>query len=304
MILRIVFLLALAVPLWAQTATVTGVLSMQVSLDRQGFSPGVIDGRWGRQTRAALIAWQLAHGLPPTAETDPLHQPVALPRQVLYTNYTVTAADLAALGPCPTDWLARSKLPAMPHETLLEAVAEKFHCREWLLSNLNPQIADWANVAADTVLKVPNITPLPLPQAARVQISLTQKFIRAFDATGRIIAHFPCSIAARQEKRPVGTLTVVNVVFHPNYTFDPAVFPELDEAQRGYGKLIVPPGPNNPVGTAWIGLNLPGYGIHGTPHPDDIGRTESHGCFRLANWNAERLASMVAIGTTVEVVAD
>ena len=141
-------------------------------------------------------------------------------------------------------------------------------------------------------------------KAAKLRVFLGQKFIRAYDNQDRVMAHFPCSIAAKQEKRPVGTLTVVNVALNPNYTYDPVNFPELDEQQRGYGKLIISPGPNNPVGMAWIGLSKPGYGIHGTPHPEDIGKTESHGCFRLANWNAERLARMVEIGTPVEVIAD
>jgi lipoprotein-anchoring transpeptidase ErfK/SrfK len=62
---------------------------------------------------------------------------------------------------------------------------------------------------------------------------------------------------------------------------------------------MLPPGPNNPVGVAWVGLNRSGYGIHGTPKPEEVGRTESHGCFRLANWNAEYFAQLVSIGTTV-----
>ena len=153
-------------------------------------------------------------------------------------------------------------------------------------------------------MKLPNTLSdaKPPQRAAKLRVYLTQKFIRAFDAEDRVIAHFPCSIAAKQEKRPVGTLMVVNVALNPNYTFDPVNFPELDAQQKGYGKLVIPPGPNNPVGMAWIGLSKPGYGIHGTPHPEDIGKTESHGCFRLANWNAERLARMVEIGTPVEII--
>ena len=132
-------------------------------------------------------------------------------------------------------------------------------------------------------------------------MNLAGKFLRAYDGRGRLIAHFPCSIAAQKEKRPAGSLTVAAIAANPNYTFDPVTFPELDETQRGYGKLIIPPGPNNPVGTAWISLSLPGYGIHGTPHPEQIGKTESHGCFRLANWNAERLLKMVEVGTPVTI---
>ena len=141
----------------------------------------------------------------------------------------------------------------------------------------------------------------PVP-AAKVRVSLSAKTVAAYDDGGKLTALFPCSIAADKEKRVPGQLTVQTVAVNPNYTFDPVNFPELDDTQKGYGKLIVPPGPKNPVGTAWIGLSRVGYGIHGTPHPDQIGKTFSHGCFRLANWNANRLAQMVQIGTPVEVV--
>jgi lipoprotein-anchoring transpeptidase ErfK/SrfK len=147
-----------------------------------------------------------------------------------------------------------------------------------------------------------NLPPARYVAAAKARVSLSAETITAYDNGGKIIALFPCSIAADKGKRVPGQLTVQAVAINPNYTFDPVNFPELDDTQKGYGKLIVPPGPKNPVGTAWIGLSRVGYGIHGTPHPDQIGKTFSHGCFRLANWNATRLAQMVVIGTPVEVV--
>ena len=293
----LLFIFLLATVARADDAT----LSLQVTLDRFGFSPGTIDGRGGPQTRAAVMAWQLANDMPATGELTGACAPAELPAEMLYTNCIVTADDFAQLGPFPKDWLERSKLPRMACETVVELFAERFHCKEALLRRLNP---DATNCAVGATLKLPNtLTDTKLPRkAATLRVFLGQKFIRAFDAEGRIIAHFPCSIAAKQEKRPVGTLAVANVALNPNYTFDPVNFPELDAQQKGYGKLVISPGPNNPVGMAWIGLNKPGYGIHGTPHPEDIGRTESHGCFRLANWNAERLARMVEIGTPVEVI--
>lgn len=271
-------------------------LSLQVTLDRLGFSPGAIDGRPGPQTRAALAAWQLANDLPAT------DTPAELPAEMLYTNVTLTAADLDQLGPYPKDWRERSQLPRLACETVRELLAERFHCRESLLQRLNPALSNWPTGAT---VKLPNTLPVaPARRAARLRVWLTSKFIRAYDERVRLIGHFPCSIAAKQEKRPVGTLTVANVAFQPNYTFDPENFPELDVAQKAYGKLIIPPGPNNPVGSAWIGLSKAGYGIHGTPFPEDIGKTESHGCFRLANWNADRLARMIEIGTPVEITLE
>jgi len=143
--------------------------------------------------------------------------------------------------------------------------------------------------------------PDPSAKAAFITIRLSDKTLEAFDANTNLLAHFPCSIARRVEKRPAGELHVEVIAPNPNYTFDPEVFPESSEARQLNRKLILPPGPNNPVGTAWIGLDKPGYGIHGTPNPEQVGRTESHGCFRLANWNAEYLLKLVSIGTLVRV---
>jgi lipoprotein-anchoring transpeptidase ErfK/SrfK len=134
-----------------------------------------------------------------------------------------------------------------------------------------------------------------------VVISLSAKMLQVFDEKTNLLAHFPCSIAQRVEKRPAGELHVAVLAPNPNYTFDPEVFPESAEAQELGRKLILQPGPNNPVGTVWIGLDKPGYGIHGTPNPEQVGRTESHGCFRLANWNAEYLLKLAWVGMPVYV---
>ena len=154
----------------------------------------------------------------------------------------------------------------------------------------------------DTTVRVPRIEPAPVRgKAAFVRIYLSDRTLEAFDERTNLLAHFPCSIAKRMEKRPVGELHVVTAAANPNYTFKPAVFPESDEARELGRNLLLPPGPNNPVGTVWIGLDRPGYGIHGTPRPEEVGRTESHGCFRLANWNAEYLRRLVTVGTPVFV---
>ena len=147
----------------------------------------------------------------------------------------------------------------------------------------------------------PEVVPRP-GVAARLQIRLGARELEVTDAAGRVIAHFPVSIARRVEKRPVGELRVRVVVAGPDYTIDPALFADSAEARElGGRKLILPPGPNNPVGVAWIGLDRPGYGIHGTPEPANVGRTESLGCFRLANWNAELLLRMVWVGMPILV---
>jgi lipoprotein-anchoring transpeptidase ErfK/SrfK len=153
-----------------------------------------------------------------------------------------------------------------------------------------------------TVLKIPAVTyPDPTDRAALVVIHLADRYLEAFDTESNLLVHFPCSIAAKVDKRPVGRLHVAVVAAHPNYTFDPEIFAESAEARAIGHKLTLPPGPKNPVGVAWIGLDKPGYGIHGTPSPEQIGRTESHGCFRLANWDAEYLLKLVWIGLPVDV---
>ncbi len=218
------------------------------------------------------------------------------------TNYTVTTNDLARLQPLGTTWLGKSQQSALDYETILELVAEKGHAHPLFIKRLNPSV-DWTNVTAGVELRIPNVSyPPSRARAAFAVIHLAGKTLQAFDANTNLLALCPCSIAARVEKRPVGELHVAVVAPNPNYTFDPEVFPESAEAQQLGRKLILPPGPNNPVGVAWIGLDRPGYGIHGTPSPEQVGRTESHGCFRLANWNAEHLLKLVTVGTPVRVV--
>ncbi len=278
------------------------LFEVQVALARAGISSGSFDGVIGSQTRAAIRAFQLREGLAETgtadAETKARLQ-LALPP---LTSYVVGSNDLARLQPISTTWLGKSQQTALDYETVLELVAERGHAHPLLIKRLNPTV-DWTNVTAGVEVRIPSVSYPPVrTKAGFIVIHLSGKTLKAFDVNTNLLAHFPCSIAARVEKRPVGELHVAVVAPNPNYTFDPEVFPESPEAQKLGRKLILPPGPNNPVGMAWIGLDRPGYGIHGTPAPEQVGRTESHGCFRLANWNAEYLIKLVTVGTTVRVV--
>jgi lipoprotein-anchoring transpeptidase ErfK/SrfK len=266
-----------------------------------GISAGSIDGSIGSQTRAALTAFQIQQRLPATGELDTNTRSRLLLVNEPFTSYNVTPTDLARLQPLASTWLGKSQQSALDYETILELVSEKFFAHPNLIRRLNPSI-DWSNVVAGTAVQVPDAAyPPPTAHAAFVTIHLSGKTLEAFDDQTNLLAHFPCSIAKRVEKRPVGELHVAVIAPNPNYTFDPEIFPESPEAQQLNHKLILPPGPNNPVGVAWIGLDRPGYGIHGTPSPEQVGRTESHGCFRLANWNAEYLLRLVAVGTPVYV---
>lgn len=278
------------------------ILEAQVALARRAISPGSIDGAIGAQTRAAIAAFQRTHNLMETRGLDTNTLSLLTLEAPLLTGYAVTTNDLARLQPLGKTWLAKSQQLALDYETILELVAERAHAHPALILKLNPGV-DWANVVAGTVLKIPDVVyPEPGDKAAFVVIHLSDKYLEAFGTATNLLAHFPCSIAAKVDKRPVGELHVVDIVSRPNYTVNPALFPESAELRALGRKLILPPGPNNPVGVAWIGLDKPGYGMHGTPSPEQIGRTESHGCFRLANWDAEYLVKLVWIGMPVEVV--
>jgi lipoprotein-anchoring transpeptidase ErfK/SrfK len=280
---------------------VRDVLEAQVALARRAISPGAIDAAIGSQTRAAIAAFQRSQQLLETGALDTNTRPLLTLDGPLLTHYVVTTNDLARLQPLGKTWLAKSEQSALEYETILELVAEKAHSHPLLIEKLNPGV-NWTNVPAGTVLKIPDVNyPEPTNKAAFVVIHLSGKFLEAFDENTNLLAHFPCSIAARVDKRPVGELHVIVVAPNPNYTVDPALFPESAELRAIGHKLILPPGPNNPVGVAWIGLDRPGYGMHGTPAPEQVGRTESHGCFRLANWDAEYLMKLVWVGMPVFV---
>jgi lipoprotein-anchoring transpeptidase ErfK/SrfK len=270
----------------------------QIALERLHFSCGFIDGEGGMRTAPTLRAFQKSRGLPVTGAVDAATWQALGHGGPSFTTYTVTQADVDAVQPPLPTWLEKSRADHLGYHALWDLLGEKFHSKRAYLRALNP-----GEPSVGTVLRVPNLEPAPPPmQAARVEVSLGGRTIEALDETGRVIAHFPCSIAKDKEKRPSGQLTVKVIVHHPNYTFDPKLFPEAVANEGLHTRLIIPPGPRNPVGSVWIGLSLPGYGMHGTPEPENVARTMSHGCFRLANWNAEALAGLVRVGTPVDVV--
>jgi lipoprotein-anchoring transpeptidase ErfK/SrfK len=281
---------------------VRDVLEAQIALARRAISSGSIDAALGSQTREALSVFQGIESMPQTGALDAETRTRLMLDAPLLTTHVVTTNDLAQLQPLGKTWLAKSQQSALDYETELELVAEKSHSHPALIRQLNPSV-NWTNITPGTVLQIPDVNyPAPTNKAAFAVIHLAGKFLEVFGMETNLLAHFPCSIAALDEKRPVGELHVVAVApKKPNYTFHPELFPESPEAKTLDHELILPPGPNNPIGVAWIGLDKTGYGIHGTPAPEQVGRTESHGCFRLANWDAEYLSRLVWVGMPVVI---
>lgn len=281
---------------------VATVLEAQIALGRRDFSCGSIDGVYGLQTASAVKAFQGMLELPVTGVLDEATKAKLTLEAEPMTQLGLSAQDLARLQPLRPTWQGKSEQSALDYETALEMIAERAHSAPALIRRLNPN-AIWDRVDPAMRFTVPSFPPKnSRPKAERIAIYLTDHVLEPLDADDHVLAHFPVSIAARVEKRPAGELHVVVLVSNPDYTFEPENFPESDEAKTLGHKLILPPGPNNPVGLVWIGLDRPGYGIHGTPEPEHVGRTESHGCFRMTNWDAVALLDYVAIGTPVEVV--
>lgn len=283
-------------------ASIDVLFAVQTRLDRHHFSTGGIDGRWGPKSEKALAAWQHMKHQSGTGQLDDAVIASLGDTNGILTTYTVTAADHASLTPHPSSWLERSKMERMGHVTIEELVAEKFHLYRAALRRLNPNIP-WPDPPAGVMLTVPDVRSRALPRLSRLEIRLGEKTLRAYDEEGNLAAQFPCSIASSKAKRPEGeTLHVVVWAENPDYTFDPELFSDSPEAATIGKRLIIPPGPNNPVGVAWIGLDRPGYGIHGTPSPEAISHTESHGCFRLTNWDAFKLVRAVRTDLPVAVL--
>jgi len=274
------------------------MLALQICLDRRGFSPNAMDGQYGVKTHAALTAYCASKGLQPSkpgAECNAM-ETLFPGESEFFVDHEVTTNDLNAIVTIPSDPALKAKLPHMGYESIKEMFAERGHVTENTLARLNPRIK-WDAVTAGTVIRLPEVSPAAVGEKATlVKVSLGRFTVTVLDAAGKPMAVFPCSIARDKAKRPPpGEIKITTYIDNPNYTYTPDYTPKGKKPTR----RIFAPGPNNPVGTVWMGLSLPGYGIHGTPSPATIGRAESHGCFRLANWNAEKLFSLVQPGTRV-----
>ncbi len=305
----------------AQTAPGADALQVQVMLDRAGFSPGAIDGKMGANTRKALELFT-ASGAQQSADVTPT------------TGYRITAADVA--GPfierVPTDMMESAKLPTLGYTSVIETIAERFHTTPAFLRQLNPG----ATFAADQEIQVPNVEPMTLPtdstavlepkqpkptgQRGRsttpsqptgtsgtqpepvekpkyiVTVAKNTSSLTVTDTTGRVLFFAPVTTGSVHDPLPIGEWKVTSIWFNPKFSYNPDLFWDADPSHT---KATLQPGPNNPVGVVWIDLSKEHYGLHGTPEPSTIGRTQSHGCVRLTNWDALRVAALAKPGTPV-----
>ncbi|WP_244404121.1 L,D-transpeptidase family protein [Fulvimarina pelagi] len=275
------------------------VAALQVILDRAGMSPGVIDGRMGSNVNKAVAAYEEKFGRKlSTGDSRVLAEMLDESGGPAVKTYELTAEDVAGpyVAQIPTDYAEKAKLPAMSFERPVEKLAEKFHMDEAYLKEINPG-ADFSR--AGTRIKVMNVGENVDGKVARIVADKGREQVRVYDALGELIAAYPSTIGSASTPSPSGTVQVNRIAFDPNYTYNP----KINFKQGNNDKVLtIPPGPNGPVGSIWIALSKPTYGIHGTPEPSKIGKTNSHGCVRLTNWDAYELAKMVRPGVTVEFV--
>ena len=292
------------------------IVKAEVLLDRARFSPGAVDGRDGDNFRSAVRAFQQVNQLAVTGNLDAdtwnamTSNGAAAP--VLRT-YSISGDDVS--GPftkaIPVNLEAMTKLPGLSYTSPVAELAEKFHMAESLLRRLNPRadferagtkilVADGPEMNLRPGRRTVEVVPPENdngPVAATVVVDKPAHSVRAYDQKGKLIGYYPATMGSEEKPAPSGVFKVKGVMWNPDYHYDPKFAWRGVKTKR---KLTVMPGPNNPVGLVWIDLTAPSYGIHGTPAPEDIGKTESHGCIRLTNWDAVDLAALVRPGTVAK----
>lgn len=299
--------IARAMPVSAQEI----LTRLQIFLDQRSFGPGKIDGRWGEFTAKALLRYQIANGQNPTGQIDSDMQKQLEAIFPIYTTYTVTADDLTRIDPSlPYKPPEQAKKKAMPYRSLSEFIGERFHSDPEFIVKLNRE-KKVDSLKPGATVRVPNVPPFriedfkelgDLPVKAElakrvVKIDTRYRMLDVYDGD-KLICSYPITPGSTRLPAPVGTWQIVSIATMPWFRWDEAM---LNHGERSENYYNIPPGPRNPVGIAWIGLSKRGIGIHGTNNPDTIGRAGSHGCIRLANWDAARVINQVTDGMTVKI---
>lgn len=294
--------IAVALPVYdEQTST-----RLQIFLDNSDFGPGKIDGKMGEFFRKALVSYKHAHKM---RETGAVDQWLLDQVPVTFTTYTIKADDLAYVGDLPTDHESQAKLKFLPYTSLLEFVTERYHSAEDFIRKINSdRDLDCDHLEPGDELKVPNVLPFeiekiseaqlkekPAFKTRKVYVDTKERLLEVFD-NEQLVCVFPITPGSKTLPAPVGTWRIVGITTWPWFRYDEGM---LNYGVRTEQFFNLPPGPNSLVGVMWAGLNKPGIGMHGTNNPETIGRAASHGCIRLANWDAVRVKDLVSVGNTV-----
>ncbi len=287
------------------------VLRAQVMLDRARFSSGVLNGKAGQNTAKAVMFFQEENGLPATGKLDRATYD-KLVAQVGRVDgaieYTLTPDDIA--GPyywVPTSVYEQEKLPCECYASALEMLDERFHTVTDVLRRLNPGVS-FNHLTAGQKIWVPNVEPFDaenlrkaqgLKPIVKIHVAKSGRYLHALAADGSIVYHFPTTVGSEYDPSPTGKYRIEGVQWHPVFHYNPALYSDVPDSRP---RATLPPGPNSPVGVVWIATSKDHVGIHGTPLPHTIGLASSHGCVRLANWDAARLAGAIKSGVLVEFV--
>ena len=286
------------------------ITRLQIFLDQRSFGPGKIDGRWGEFVAKALQRYQRANGLRPTGQIDADLQKELQHIFPIYTTYVLTEDDFNRVGNIPYKPKDEAKVKAMLYRSMTEFVAERYHSGENFITKLNSDLKMDALKPGDTI-RVPNVPPFQIetlkevgslpnkPEFVKrvIRVDTRYRMLDIMDGD-RLVGSYPITPGSQKLPAPIGTWKIVGIATMPWFRWDEAM---LNHGERSENFYNIPPGPRNPVGIAWIGLSKRGIGIHGTNSPDTIGRSGSHGCIRLANWDAARVINQVTEGMTVQI---